>query len=110
MAKKKLDLSDIEHVGSFMVDSGQAIIGDPSYLDEWNPNINDDFEPERYAGEYGYLGACQATLSEAGAGTIGMSSAVAVSTGWGDGVYPVYVKRGEGDRIMQVIIDFEGVI
>ena len=110
MAKSKLDISDLEFIGSFGVDTGQVIISDPSYLEEWNPNTNDDFELDKYANQYGYLGSCHATMSAAGGGILGIASAVAISTGWGDGVYPVYVKRGEDNRIMQVLIDFEGII
>jgi len=36
-----------------------------------------------------------------------MGKAVAFSTGWGDGTYPVYVKLNEDERVSMVIIDFE---
>lgn len=107
MANSKIDLDKFEYAGSFGVDSGQAMVGDPCYLTEWNPNENDDFEPDSYAGEYGYLGACHATLSDKQYGVLGFSSAVAFTTGYGDGLYPVYVLKNSDGRISKVLIDFE---
>jgi len=37
-----------------------------------------------------------------------MHSAVVFSTGYGDGVYPVYVQMNEDGRVSKVVIDFEG--
>jgi hypothetical protein len=47
----------------------------------------------------------QATKSKESGGEA--SGGIAVSTGYGDCVYPVFVRRGEDCRIMQVLIDFE---
>lgn len=99
-------------IGEFGVDSGQAIIGDPCYLDRWKhwgsekeSGIPFDDYKNR-AGDYGYLGACQATLGR-GYGTLGFSDAVAFRTGYGDGMYPVYAIM-DGDIVTKVIIDFVG--
>lgn len=96
-------------IGQFAVDSGQAIVGDPCYLDEWKnwDRDTDSFESHvNKVGEYGYLGACNATLGK-GFGQLG-NQAVAFSTGYGDGLYPVYAEITEDGRIARVVIDFIG--
>ena len=60
--------------------------------------------------EYSYRGCCRATcegksaqllypLGHAGAG-------VAVPTGYGDGVYPVYAETNDEGRVVRVTVDF----
>ena len=97
-------------IGQFSVDSGQAIVGDPCYLDEWknwdrDKELFDDHNNK--VGEYGYLGACNATIKK-GFGQLGGQSAVAFSTGYGDGTYPVYADITEDGRVGLVVIDFTG--
>ena len=97
-------------IGEFSVDSGQAIIGDPCYLEDWTPWDSDkvDFdEHHNKVGEYGYLGACNATLAK-GFGQLGAFNAVAFNTGYGDGLYSVYADITEDGRIGMVVIDFTG--
>ena len=96
-------------IGQFAVDSGQAIVGDPCYLDEWKNWDRDKESFENHVnkvGEYGYLGACNATLGK-GFGQLG-NMAVAFSTGYGDGLYPVYAEITEDGRVARVMIDFVG--
>jgi hypothetical protein len=96
-------------IGEFSVDSGQAMVGDPCYLDEWKnwDSEVDNFESHaNKAGEYGYLGAANATLGK-GFGQLGGNSAVVFSTGYGDGLYPVYANINEDGRITKVVILFE---
>jgi hypothetical protein len=103
-------LSGLTYAGSFAVDSGQAMVGDPCYLDGWEPWANGTpFDHEENAGKYSYLGACGVTLKE-GYGELGSASAVAFSTGYGDGLYPVYVQLNDDGRVSKVVIDFEGDI
>ena len=102
--------SEMTLIGTFTVDSGQAMVGDPCYLDEWEPwnDKADSFDDHvKKAGEYGYLGACNATLTE-GYGTLGMGNSVVFTTGYGDGLYPVYAEFNEDGRIAKVVIDFVG--
>lgn len=97
----------LEYLGSFTVDSGQAIIGDPCYLDEWKfwDDKSENFEEhEKHKGEYGYLGASNATLTN-GYGDLGLSRAVAVATGYGDGIYGVYGEL-DGNTVTKIVIDF----
>jgi len=108
--KMKTTVSDLIYAGSFAVDSGQAMVGDPCYLDGWEPWNNDDpFDHESKAGQYGYLGASGVTLKQ-NYGTLGAADAVVFSTGYGDGLYPVYVQLNSDGRVAKVVIDFEGDI
>jgi len=101
-------LTNLKYAGSIAVDSGQAMVGDPCYLDKWEQWADGTpFDHEANAGKYGYLGACGITLKE-GYGQLGAADAVVFSTGYGDGIYPVYVKLNDDGRVGMVVIDFEG--
>jgi hypothetical protein len=106
-----LKVDNLQLIGQFTVDSGQAIVGDPCYLDSWQHWDSDsDVKFDTYenkAGEYGYLGSCHATIKR-GFGELGNNSAVAFSTGYGDGIYPVYAHINEDGRVGMVVIDFTG--
>lgn len=100
----------MEKIGTFCVDSGQAIIGDPCYIKSlnWRTEMDEGEEfnadlPAPYP--YTYNGASSATCSDKRGGELGNGLAVAVQTGHGDGRYPVYVKRRHG-VIEEVIIKF----
>jgi len=95
--------------GTFGVDSGQAMVGDPCYLDDWKTNNGEKWELEGKVGEYSYQGASATTLA-GNYGELGISTAVVFSTGYGDGLYPVYVKLNNDGRVSKVVIDFEGDI
>ena len=100
----------LTHIGNIAIDSGQAMVGDPCYLDEyepWNDNMEQFNEYPKHKGKYSYLGACEATITK-GYGELGMGSAVAFSTGYGDGLYPVYAEFNEDGRVAKVVIDFIG--
>jgi hypothetical protein len=99
-------LSDLEFAGRFAANSGQAIVGDPSYLIDWDTSINDDDMSDKVIGEYSYTGVSATTIKNT-FGTVGIHKAVAFSTGYGDGLYPVYVKLNEHGRVSMVVIDFE---
>lgn len=97
------------YIGSFSVDSGQAMVGDPCYLDKWeNWDDSESFDKHvEKAGQYGYLGACGITLKE-GYGELGSSRAVVFTTGYGDGYYPVYADFTDDGRVGKIVIDFVG--
>jgi hypothetical protein len=88
-----------EHIGSVLVDSGQLIITDPCHLEEWE---HGDYCP---GAENSYAEACNASLSDEGYGEVLGGSAIVFSSGYGDGMYPVYAKRDEDGRIVRVEID-----
>ena len=100
-------LTDLIYAGSFGVDSGQAMVGDPCYLDEWDTNKNEEWNIEGKQGQYSYHGASATTIEDS-YGELGLAKAVVFNTGYGDGVYPVYVELNEDGRVSKVIIDFEG--
>jgi len=72
-------------IGHCAVDSGQLMVVDPGYLDRWK----DDCFDNPNSTEESYSNACKKTLSEDKAGELGNAYAVAFSSGFGDGVYPV---------------------
>lgn len=99
-------LTNLIYAGSFAVDSGQAMVGDPCYLDGWDTNKNEEWNIEGKVGEYSYHGASATTIAK-NFGELG-NNAVVFSTGYGDGYYPVYVQMNEDGRVSKVVIDFEG--
>jgi hypothetical protein len=118
-----IETNNLTLIGEIFVDSGQAMVGDPCYLDEWKNWDSDSGIPfeehENSSGEYGYLGAANATLSKNGYGTLGTGviegtgisgtkagSAVVFSTGYGDGLYPVYADIDQDGRIARIVIEF----
>ena len=106
----KTTVSDLVYAGSFAVDSGQAMVGDPCYLDGWKKwEEGTPFDHDKHVGEYGYLGASNRTLTD-NFGQLGGADAVVFSTGYGDGLYPVYVQLNSDGRVAKVVIDFEGDI
>jgi len=100
-----IEINDLVLAGMFSVDSGQAMVGDPCYLDDWDTNKNDEWNLEGKTGEYSYQGASAVTLSNK-FGSLGFN-AVVFSTGYGDGLYPVFVKLNDDGVVSKVVIDFE---
>jgi hypothetical protein len=102
-------LTNLIHAGSFAVDSGQAMVGDPCYLDQWKTDEDIEWNLEGKEGQYTYQGASATTISN-DFGELGLGSAVVFNTGYGDGYYPVYVQINEDGRVSKVVIDFDGEI
>ena len=102
-------VTNLIYAGSFAVDSGQAMVGDPCYLDDWDTNKNDEWNLEGKLNQYSYQGASATTLANS-YGQLGFATAVVFSTGYGDGLYPVYVQMNDDGRVSKVVIDFEGDI
>lgn len=97
-------------VGHCGVDSGQIMFADPCYVSDFKfeDEFTTDIKPDA-RGEYPftYNGACSATCSDEQAGQLGHSTAVVMTSGWGDGCYPVYVKYGDDGRIVSATIVFD---
>jgi hypothetical protein len=104
----KMEIDGLEYIGSFAVDSGQAMVGDPCYLDQWKTDEGVEWNLEGKVGQYSYQGASATTLENTGTMELGTNQAVAFSTGFGDGLYPVWAKFDEEGRILKVVIDFVG--
>lgn len=106
-----ITLNKLTYAGSIAVDSGQAMVGDPCYLDGWEKwDSSEPFENHKEkAGQYGYLGACGVTIDK-GYGQLGSADAVVFTTGWGDGLYPVYVELDSEGNVAKVVIDFSGEV
>jgi hypothetical protein len=102
-------LTDLIYAGSFAVDSGQAMVGDPCYLDGWDTNKNEEWNLEGKENQYSYQGASATTIAN-NYGELGIANSVVFNTGYGDGVYPVYVKLNDEGVVSMVVIDFEGDI
>jgi hypothetical protein len=88
-------------IGYCGVDSGQLIVADPCYLDNWTGGDcgkNND-----------YTRACEITLNKDQGGEMVVSgvagTGVVFSTGWGDGSYPVEAEYADG-RIKSINITF----
>ena len=104
-------------VGRVGVDAGMVMVGDPCYLDNFGKGSTDGFnyveaeitaqkKAKKY--DFSYSGACAATLGDDSAGELGFASAVAVSSGYGDGVYPVFATYNNDGRIVKLEVIFEG--
>lgn len=100
-----------ELVGYCGVDSGQIMLTDPCYVSDFK--FEDEFSTDekpsaRNEYNYTYNGACSATCSTKQAGQLGNGTGVVVTSGWGDGSYPVYVQYGDDGRIVSATIVFDG--
>lgn len=103
-------------LGYVAVDSGQVMITDPGYLNEWADNEMGDTGE----GHFSWSGACATTLSARhgdvnGSGQLNFATgnggvAVVSRTGLGDGYYPVWATMTDsevwGKRIAKLEIVF----
>jgi len=104
-------VTKIALIGYCGVDSGQIMFSDPSYVHMFSDS--DEFNPESEGRDYSYSynGACGATLTDKRAGQLRFplghaGAGVVVSSGYGDGFYPVYAEYNEEGRIMSASIVF----
>jgi len=104
-----IDSDDLVYAGQIGIDSGQAMVGDPCYINDWDTNKNDEWNVEGKEGQYSYHGASATTIAKE-YGELGHAKAVVFSTGYGDGVYPVYVYMNKENKVSAVIVDFLGEI
>ena len=110
-------------LGSIGVDSGQMMLCDPCYISSWG---GDEFDPDRHElmqknneYEFSYAGACATTLKRTPDGYsqggvlqnfIGANLAAVCSSGFGDGVYEVWITVSDegdwGQRVSKMEIIF----
>ena len=104
MAKRKL-------IGYIGVDSGQVMIGDPGYLDEFVNNGYDD-NVEVCNTEFSYQSACEASFADGGVigrfPHLGNAGRGVVSfTAHGDGIFPVYQLVNAAGEVTGLLVDFK---
>lgn len=91
-------------IGSFGVDAGLVWIGDPCYIlhkgDESPKELGKDWSEfcDRYFKQSQDKGGAQ----------FGDCLGVCIMSGYGDGVYDVYIKKGADGYTQQALIDFVG--
>lgn len=95
-------------IGHVWVDSGQIVVVDPCYLDEW---VADAFDYDETCCEprFSYNGSCAVTCGRVREGEQAGQlehGAVASRTAWGDGVYPAYVDV-RGGRVVRLSVEFD---
>lgn len=115
-----------KHIGDIGVDSGQLMITDPCYVKQFDSQENANFDDSLPEGidlnshhteepinnyPYTYGGACAASCNKYSAAVLtspnGFSGVGACfSTGYGDGMYPVYVEYNSDGRVKSVTVEF----
>lgn len=91
-----------EKVGFITVDAGLVQIGDPCYTSDGRNHCED------------WTKFCDKLFKSQKDGVLSVNhdagapgKAIVIQTAYGDGVYPVYVKRDENGSILQLIVDFK---
>jgi hypothetical protein len=96
-----------ELVGQVYVDHGGVVVLDPVYADLSDGDRDALVDPAPDAGAGAQLGCGEENLPESG------HMGVFVSTGLGDGEYPVYAELidvpGAGERVARIVVDCLGV-
>ncbi|MBR6515479.1 MAG: DUF4241 domain-containing protein [Bacilli bacterium] len=92
-------LKHLDELGCVSVDSGVCGIYDSSYFNEFHDEsrANDDWYKDNV------LNGFHDSLEEA---YITKSKGIHSCSGYGDGVYPIYIKKDENDKIFQITIRF----
>lgn len=107
-----------------LVNSGQLMIGDSAFLNQWCTNDGEDWNLDGKVGDFSYQGA-SATTIENNHGVLADGKSVVFNTGYGDGNYYIFFQitnaEGEtftfdelreeggvppGSTISKVVIDF----
>ena len=92
----------MEKVGEFAVDAGICWIGDPCYvLPEDASHADSVRDWWKFCDQIKEADTTQFNFKQ---GHTGLG--VCVSTGWGDGMYPVYIERCQEGRVARVVIQF----
>jgi len=89
-------------IGKCGVDSGQLLIIDPCYLNNWKDG-EVDFDKKKYINDYDE--ACKISDSK-NLGGEHSKLGVVFSSGYGDGTYPVKAFYNKEGRIMKIEINF----
>lgn len=105
----KKTIGDWEQVGVIGVDAGLCWLGDPCYVLHKEKNAKDEHDRKPKDIGDNWMSFCDkvdgdATQFKYDLGHAGLG--VCVSTGYGDGTYPVEVKRSPDGRIAEVRVVF----
>ena len=96
-------------VGNVSVDSGQVMVIDPCYVLDGMHDHAPKHDPKAHKQcEYGH--PCEVTLSDKRHGEFmakGFATAIASSSGYGDGNYPVYAVKNDEGRVVELTIYFD---
>ena len=100
-------MSDRELIGHIDVDAGLCWVGDPCYQSDSKSLFEDWglFCDKLFAGQSEFHPPI-GHVSFGHDNEIGEGKGIAVSTGYGDGKYPVYITRDSDGRINSVTVDF----
>ena len=94
--------SAFQEVGIIGVDAGLCMVGDPCYIkSEDHPAHDWSKFCSMIAGQYPTVHQLNYAAGHEGLGVV-------VSTGYGDGCYPVSVVYGDEGRVSEIRIDFMG--
>jgi hypothetical protein len=104
----KTNVNTVKHIGEIGVDAGVCWIGDPCYV------LHADHPPKAIGRSWDEFcdvlhadhkyPTCKQFCYDLGHPGLG----VVVSTGYGDGVYPVYAEFNDEGRIAKVWVEFIG--
>lgn len=101
-------------IGYCSVDSGQIMLSDPCYVEQFRVEMDEPdgkfdatLEPVSGSYPYTYNGASSATCSKQSAGALGGGLGVVVTSGYGDGSYPVYATYNSEGRVIEARIVFD---
>tara|TARA_R100000306_G_C4322112_1_gene115678 strand:- start:65 stop:418 length:354 start_codon:yes stop_codon:yes gene_type:complete len=97
-----------KRAGVISIDSGQVMLVDPCYLRSWVADeYSMDDEKNDEPGTFSYSGVCRSSGQIDGAGA-GYGKAVVTRTGYGDGVYDVFVTTNDEGRVEKLEAIFIG--
>jgi hypothetical protein len=88
------------------------MITDPCYVKDFVDDAHDSVQSDLNGSHpiteklpYSYGGACAASCSDKQGAALDEGMGTVISTGYGDGDYPVYVEYEDG-RVARVIVEF----
>lgn len=104
-----------EKIGVVGVDSGQLMVCDPCYVnDDWKRELPEGWKPPEDCDNqpFSYEGACNLSCGKKRGGQMifkrgNAGAGVAVSTGFGDGTYSVYLERDKYGVPKRLIVNLQ---
>ena len=96
----KLSTEDFVVGNWLLVSSGQLMVGDPKFLENWDTSSGEEWNLEGKIGKFSYQGA-SATTTAHNFGVLADGKSVVFNTGYGDGNYYVFflIKNQSGETL-----------